>query len=75
MIAQLHLVASYSETAPEFLGMEFERYEIIEGIRYELSPSPTVTHQRISAALHIMLHQTWTHKRNHSLLSNRFISR
>lgn len=32
-----------------------ERYEIIEGIRYELYPAPTVTHQKIAAFLHRIL--------------------
>jgi Uma2 family endonuclease len=35
-----------------------ERYEIIEGIRYDLKPAPTVTHQRLLGALHIMMYQT-----------------
>lgn len=46
------------DSSSEFLGMEEERYEIIEGIRYELKPAPTVAHQQISGSLHIMLYQT-----------------
>ncbi|XID93314.1 Uma2 family endonuclease [Paenibacillaceae bacterium WGS1546] len=46
------------EDGSDWLGMEEERYEIIEGIRYELKPAPTVNHQQISGALHIMLYQT-----------------
>lgn len=49
---------SYRESESEFLGMEEDRYEIVEGIRYELQPAPTVTHQQISGSLHIMLYQT-----------------
>jgi Uma2 family endonuclease len=49
---------SYGHTESEFLGMEAPRYEIVEGIRYELQPAPTVTHQQISGALHIMLYNT-----------------
>lgn len=51
----------YSETldaGDEFRGMEYERYEIIEGVRYDCSPAPIVLHQRISGALHIMLHNS-----------------
>ncbi|HEX7056838.1 MAG TPA: Uma2 family endonuclease [Bacilli bacterium] len=50
--------ASCSEPEPEFLGMEYERYEIIEGVRYELQPAPTVTHQKVSGAFYISLYQT-----------------
>lgn len=49
---------SYRDAESEFLGMEEPRYEIVEGIRYELKPAPTVTHQQISGLLHIMLYQT-----------------
>ncbi|WP_373230028.1 Uma2 family endonuclease [Cohnella sp.] len=49
---------SYGDSDSEFLGMEEPRYEIVEGIRYELKPTPTVTHQQISGSLHIMLYQT-----------------
>ncbi|MCD9026204.1 Uma2 family endonuclease [Cohnella silvisoli] len=38
--------------------MEEDRYEIVEGIRYELKPAPTVTHQQISGSLYIMLYHT-----------------
>lgn len=51
----------YAEAAacePECMGMDYERYEIIEGVRYDCSPAPTVLHQRISGALHIMLHNS-----------------
>ncbi|MCD9022653.1 Uma2 family endonuclease [Cohnella silvisoli] len=48
----------YRESESEFLGMEEDRYEIVEGIRYELKPAPTVTHQQISGSLHIMLYHT-----------------
>ena len=37
---------------------EEERYEIIEGIRYDMKPAPVVNHQRILGVLHIMIHQT-----------------
>lgn len=46
------------ENDSKFRGMEEDRYEIIEGIRYDLSPAPTVNHQRISGALYIMLYHT-----------------
>jgi Uma2 family endonuclease len=49
---------SYGDDDSEFLGMEEDRYEIVEGIRYDLKPAPTVTHQQISGSIHIMLHQT-----------------
>jgi|HigsolmetaGSP12D_1036236.scaffolds.fasta_scaffold00925_7 Uma2 family endonuclease len=42
----------------EFLGMEEERYEIVEGVRYEMHPAPSVPHQRISGAIYLMLSQT-----------------
>jgi Uma2 family endonuclease len=48
----------YGDDDSEFLGMEEDRYEIVEGIRYDLKPAPTVTHQQISGSIHIMLHQT-----------------
>lgn len=48
----------YMEPEPEFLGMEEERYEIIEGVRYDLKPAPTVIHQQILGSLHIMIYQT-----------------
>lgn len=51
----------YSDQEPQRSDhptMEYERYEIINGIRYELHPAPTVSHQRISGAFHISLHQT-----------------
>lgn len=35
-----------------------ERYEIIEGVRYDLSPAPTVAHQKVSAALYLAIHAT-----------------
>lgn len=51
--------ASYSEPEPgDILGMEYDRYEIIEGIRYDLKPAPTVNHQKISGAVYISLYQT-----------------
>jgi hypothetical protein len=44
---------------PKAAGQEpFERFEIIEGVRYEMLLSPTVAHQQISAACFISLHQT-----------------
>jgi Uma2 family endonuclease len=49
---------SYGDNEPEFLGMEEDRYEIVEGIRYDLKPAPTVIHQQISGSIFIMLHQT-----------------
>jgi Uma2 family endonuclease len=36
---------------------DFERYEIIEGIRYDFLSSPTFTHQRIVNQINIALHQ------------------
>jgi len=48
----------YLEPDAEFSAMEFERYEIIEGVRYEMQPSPTVTHQQISASFFVMLYET-----------------
>jgi len=59
-----HLVKEHTESYgdyendSEFRGNDEDRYEIIEGIRYDLSPAPTVNHQRISGALHIMLYQS-----------------
>lgn len=50
--------AEANASEPEFMGMEYERYEIIEGVRYDCSPAPAVLHQRISSALHIMLHNS-----------------
>lgn len=47
-----------SESESDFQGMEEDRYEIIEGIRYDLKPAPTVNHQQISGSIHIMLYQT-----------------
>lgn len=35
-----------------------KRYEIIDGVRYEFLASPVIIHQKIVAALHIMLYQT-----------------
>ncbi|TVY07768.1 Uma2 family endonuclease [Paenibacillus cremeus] len=35
-----------------------ERYEIIEGVRYDLSPAPTILHQKIAAQLYLALHST-----------------
>lgn len=37
---------------------EEARYEIIEGVRYELKPAPTVPHQHIIGEMHIMLYQS-----------------
>jgi Uma2 family endonuclease len=48
---------AYGETEPEYPFIE-ERFEIIEGIRYELQPAPTVTHQRLLAGLHITIYQS-----------------
>jgi len=43
----------------DFLGVEEEeRYEIIEGVRYDMQAAPTIYHQQISGALYIMLYQT-----------------
>ncbi len=50
--------ADYLETPYEIPFVEFERFEVIDGIRYEMQPSPTVKHQKISGALHLMLHHT-----------------
>nr|WP_273385655.1 Uma2 family endonuclease [Cohnella zeiphila] len=38
--------------------MEEPRFEIVEGVQYEMKPSPTVVHQQISVALTIMLNKT-----------------
>jgi Uma2 family endonuclease len=35
-----------------------ERYEIIEGVRYELQPAPVVDHQRLLAELYFRVRQT-----------------
>ncbi len=35
-----------------------ERYEIIEGVRYDFLTAPVVSHQRILANLHIMMNRT-----------------
>jgi Uma2 family endonuclease len=51
-------IQSYPDPEPEFLGMEFDRYEIIEGIRYDLKPAPTVVHQKISGTLYGMLYNS-----------------
>lgn len=48
----------YIEREPDFPYMEEERYEIVEGIRYDLKPAPTVTHQQLLGALYIMIYQT-----------------
>ncbi|WP_127579499.1 Uma2 family endonuclease [Paenibacillus koleovorans] len=34
------------------------RYEIIEGVRYDLSPAPTVSHQKVIAQLHLAIYAT-----------------
>lgn len=46
----------YNDRKSEFQNMEYERYEMIEGIRYDLKPAPTILHQEISAAVFIALH-------------------
>ncbi|HEY0829048.1 MAG TPA: Uma2 family endonuclease [Bacilli bacterium] len=47
----------YVREQPESYG-EFERYEIIDHVRYELQPAPTVTHQKILSFLHHTLYKT-----------------
>lgn len=42
----------------EFPIMEEERFEIVEGIRYDLQPAPVVNHQRVLGTLYLMVHQT-----------------
>jgi Uma2 family endonuclease len=51
-------VPSYPDPESEFMGMEYPRYELIEGVRYECSPAPTVLHQKISGSFYIQLYQT-----------------
>src|SRR5690348_5516421 len=34
----------------------FDRYEIIDGIRYDLKPSPIASHQTLIGGLHLALH-------------------
>jgi Uma2 family endonuclease len=49
----------YETGDPDFVNPFIEeRYEIIEGVRYELQPAPAVNHQRLLGALYIGLHQT-----------------
>ena len=36
---------------------EEERYEIVEGVRYEMKPAPTVPHQHILGEMYAMLYQ------------------
>ncbi len=47
----------YADSQTKFLEME-ERYEIVEGVKYDLQPSPVVNHQKISGAFYLALHQT-----------------
>jgi Uma2 family endonuclease len=49
---------SYAASELEFLGMEEDRFEIIEGVRYDLKPAPSVNHQKISGGFYIALHET-----------------
>lgn len=50
--------AHYDHYEPQYPIPEYERYEIIEGIRYDLHPAPSVKHQKISAAFFISLYST-----------------
>jgi Uma2 family endonuclease len=43
---------------PSYYDIIPERYEIINGIRYDLSPSPKFVHQKIVANLYLGLHAT-----------------
>ncbi len=48
----------YGETEYDFPLEEEVRFEIVEGIRYDLKPAPTVTHQQLLGTLYIMIHQS-----------------
>ncbi|QJD87547.1 Uma2 family endonuclease [Cohnella herbarum] len=49
---------SYGEPEGDFPFEDEVRFEIVEGVRYDLTPAPTVTHQQLLAEIFVMVYHT-----------------